>query len=192
MNPLVDTAREKLRRSDRWLSFNLKHAFWTPALNRYESETSKLSSFEATSSLDKELILVRYPNENMRLPEDNALPPRVALSKGNNKYVIIRATNDSLSSDELYFVRSASPEECGGPYHANVAQELLSALQSLGFTPSVTGGGRIDYIQTDEISHAHVYGFSYGFGKGNHAVVASMIEEHIGIVATFDNRDGIY
>jgi hypothetical protein len=37
-----------------------------------------------------------------------------------------------------------------------------------------------------------VFGFSYGFGKGDHEKVASIIEEHTIIVATFDNSDGLY
>ena len=54
------------------------------------------------------------------------------------------------------------------------------------------GGGRIDIIENEEVSHAHVYGFSYGYGKGNQEKVASIIEENTNAIATFDNSDGLY
>ena len=95
-------------------------------------------------------------------------------------------------ADELWFVRSASPLECGGPYHANVAEEIMQQLQSLGYKADVMGGGRIDFCISEELSHAHVFGFSYGFGKGNHQMVASIIEQYTDIVSTFDNSDGLY
>lgn len=120
------------------------------------------------------------------------LPPKVSLSSGSNKYVIVEATPESPSDDSLLFIKSASPAECSGPYHADVAKELLSQLRSLGHKASVTGGGRIDYLETDEIAHAHVYGFSYGFGKGDHEMVAKFIEANSDIVATFDNNDRLY
>ena len=54
------------------------------------------------------------------------------------------------------------------------------------------GGGRIDFLTNDEVAHAHVFGFSYGFGKGHHEKVAAIIEENSDIIATFDMSDGLY
>ncbi|KAL3794927.1 hypothetical protein HJC23_004304 [Cyclotella cryptica] len=190
--PDSDTRYDTPRRSYEWNSFRLQHAFWTPFLKQYEAETSKLSPLEATLSLAEEARVCKRSEQLLIRSGDSTLPPRVSLSRGSNKYVVIRANNDSLECDELLFVKSASPEECGGLYHANVAEELLRQLNDLGFTASVVGGGRIDYMKTDDLSHAHVYGFSYAFGKGNHEMVASIIETNSDTVATFDNSDGIY
>ena len=54
---------------------------------------------------------------------------------------------------------------------------------------SRVGGGRIDYIW--ESARAHVYGFSYGFGKGDHAKVAYLIAQS-GITVTYDNSNAVY
>ena len=54
------------------------------------------------------------------------------------------------------------------------------------------GGGRIDHIESEDVKHAHVFGFSYGFGKGDHEKVASIIEKYSDVIATFDNSDGLY
>ena len=54
------------------------------------------------------------------------------------------------------------------------------------------GGGRINFLDNNEVSHAHVFGFSYGFGKGDHETVAKIIEENTDIIATSDMSDGLY
>lgn len=197
LNPLShiesgNTRYDVPRRSDKWNSFHLHQAFWTAFLKQYEAETSKLSPLQATFSLTEEARVCKHSEQPLRRVEDATLPPRVSLSSGSNKYVLIRATNDSLEGEELFFVKSASPDECGGLYHANVAEELLSQLNNLGLTASVIGGGKIDYVETDDLSHAHIYGFSYAFGKGNHEMVASIVEAHTDTVATFDNSGGTY
>ena len=119
------------------------------------------------------------------------LPVRVSLSPGKNKYVLVRATHPGDEKVQ-WFVKSAAPSECGGPYHGNVAQDLREWIEAAGYTPEVTGGGRIDYRPDDK--EAVVYGFSYGFGKADHAKAAAIIAEWSkGIInATFDNREGLY
>ena len=186
-----DSDAEKVQRSDRWLSFHLDGAFWTPFVERYHAESESLSgaamTFEGVGSKME-------PNEQQTSlsTDDQLLPPRVQLSPGSHKYIVIRATSVTETEDELWFVRSASPEECGGPYHANVAQDLLDRLKLLGYNATVMGGGRIDFLANDEVAHAHVFGFSYGFGKGDHEKVATIIEENSDIIATFDMSDGLY
>jgi hypothetical protein len=95
-----------------------------------------------------------------------------------------------MNEKELWFVKSASPTECGGPYHANVADELVEWLEALEYSVVVTGGGRIDY--NDIAKTAKVYGFSYGFGKGDHRKAATVIAENSDVVATYDLSDGLY
>lgn len=193
LNPLLSTdINSNLQRSDQWRTFSLDHAFWTTFLQQYKARESSLSPMEATTSFTTDLGLVPAHLDHAEMPQyQTNMPPKVSLSIGSNKYVVIKATGESLEN-ELLFVRSASPEECNGPYHANVAEELLRQLKALNLTPTVIGGGRIDYMKIDEISHAHVYGFSYGFGKGDHKLVASYIEANSDTVATFDNSDGLY
>jgi hypothetical protein len=65
-------------------------------------------------------------------------------------------------------------------------------VQAAGYTVTVTGGGRIDYRPAQNL--AVVYGFSYGFGKGDHALAASLISEWSDgkTEATYDNSEGLY
>eukprot|EP00562_Extubocellulus_spinifer_P011694 CAMPEP_0178542494 /NCGR_PEP_ID=MMETSP0697-20121206/2090_1 /TAXON_ID=265572 /ORGANISM="Extubocellulus spinifer, Strain CCMP396" /LENGTH=728 /DNA_ID=CAMNT_0020174901 /DNA_START=2280 /DNA_END=4466 /DNA_ORIENTATION=+ len=184
-------------RSDRWKSYRLEEAWWTPMLQKYAS--THAGDSQATISRSDEEAIQRL--KRVHVASQNAddqgtsvgtdagvLPPRVQLSPGKNKYVIIKAMR--RSSPPLRFVRSANPLECGGPYHADVARSVIDELASLGYESTVEGGGRIDYVYP----HAHVYGFSYGFGKGDHELAAKIIEECSGeeIYATFDESDGIY
>lgn len=101
----------------------------------------------------------------------------------------------SNSNNEVFwFVKSASPEECGGPYHANVAQDLIEWIKSVGFPNiQVTGGGRIDY--DPDRKRAHVYVFSYGHGKENQAIAAELIQNEFSggeMTSTVDNSDSLY
>ena len=192
LGPEVPDESEKVQRSDRWLSYHLEAAFWTPFVRRYYADGASLSDSALTLegiTLSEEKTSEQPP---IQLTDVLDLPPLIKLSPGSNKYVVIRATDMANVDNELWFVRSASPEQCGGPYHANVAKELLNSLQSLGFSASVMGGGRIDFLENDEVAHAHVFGFSYGFGKGDHEKVAQLIEENTDIIATFDMSDGLY
>eukprot|EP00984_Skeletonema_dohrnii_P008104 scaffold2969_cov129-Skeletonema_dohrnii-CCMP3373.AAC.4 len=182
---------DKAQRSDRWLSFHLDGAFWTPFVKQYHAESESLSG----AAMTFEGVVSKGDTSEQQTAlstDDQLLPPRVHLSPGSHKYVVIRATKVSNADEEIWFVRSASPEECGGPFHANVAQDLLNCLQSLGYSSTVMGGGRIDFLDNEEVSHAHVFGFSYGFGKGDHEKVANIIEENSDIIATSDMSDGLY
>ena len=183
--------------SDKWRSFRLDRAFWTPMLEDYSTCTANANVAEATFSRsdeeDARQLRAMVPDGSADAGDKTnvagpPLPQRVRLSPGKNKYVIIEAK--SRSKETLQFVRSASPSECGGPYHADVARDVIRELTLLGYSCSVTGGGRIDYVAP----HAHVFGFSYGFGKGDHEAVAQIIEGQSDdeIYATFDNADGLY
>ena len=184
--------------SDTWKTFRLERAFWTPMLESYSTSTANEKASEATFSRSDEedarelqnvaLDMVFNADADCRDETAVHLPQRVKLSPGKNKYVVIEAR--SRSGETLRFVRSANPSECGGPYHADVARDVVRELTLLGYSCSVTGGGRIDYVEP----HAHVYGFSYGFGKGDHELVAKIIEEHSEdeTYATFDTSDGLY
>jgi Janus/Ocnus family (Ocnus) len=80
-----------------------------------------------------------------------------------------------------------------------VAQDLREWVSAAGYDVVVTGGGRIDYRVTEPgektaAGTALVYGFSYGFGKGDHEKAASIISEWSDgrVVATVDNSPDLY
>lgn len=161
--------------SCRWKTFRLETAWWTPLLKRYASTQEKSATYATFATEDEGNTVALKNNQSPVSTRDGAgntlLPPRVKLAPGKNKYVIVKASR--LASETIWFVRSESPHECGGPYHADVARSLVEELTSLGYVVKVTGGGRIDYVEP----HAHVNGFSYGFGKGDHALAAQLIED---------------
>ena len=74
----------------------------------------------------------------------------------------------------------------------HVAQDLREWIEAAGYNVVVTGGGRIDYRKAERL--AVVYGFSYGFGKGDHAKVAALISEWSegAIEACCDYSEGLY
>lgn len=132
------------------------------------------------------------------------LPPLVQLSPGTHKYVLVRAkmkrtrATTSLNADPpspfpsktLWFVKSASPQECGGAYHRYVAKDLVQRLQSLGWQTRVTGGGRIQYNADEQT--ALVYGYSNRYGKGDHVLAAKLISENTSVETLYDLADGLY
>jgi hypothetical protein len=182
--------------SDRWNTFRLDECWWTPLIDTYRAQSS--STGEATTSsngVERALKMQKKDasevDRNTNTLVADMIPPQVALSPGVHKYVLVKATHSS-KDDERWFVKSAAPSECGGPYHANVAEELVEWLEAAGYDAIVTGGGRINY--NSETKHAIVYGFSYGFGKGDHAKASSSIENwsNGSITSTYDISDSLY
>lgn len=210
--------------SDRWVSASLEKAWWTDILlSNSVAGTNETFAF-VTSAEDiglltnqKEQISLTHDKGNVQDRRPDLLPPVIQLSPGRNKYVLVKlVTSNSeyqgsvstisagadpdADTTTRWYVKSASPNECGGPYHANVAQDLLDWIIAAGYNNDeiqVAGGGKIDYNPATR--RAHVYGFSYGYGKGNHAKVASLIQAETGegkpldgIHATYDNSDDLY
>jgi Janus/Ocnus family (Ocnus) len=69
---------------------------------------------------------------------------------------------------------------CSETFHfsGNVAQDLREWIQAAGYEVTVVGGGRINYrISSDGQRLATIYGFSYGFGRGDHKKAAEIIEQ---------------
>ena len=176
---------EDLQPSNRWNEYHLDDSWWTPFLEKYSKDSVQ---GDATTNLDD---LATYPftvhSTEGTMPD--LLPSLVQLTPGTNKYVLVKAIRTDIDQT-LWFVKSASPAECGGPYHANVAEDLVRRLEAMQYNVEVTGGGRIKY---DEVKkHAYVYGFSYGFGRGDHAHAASVIVQHSDVFATFNNSESLY
>lgn len=176
--------------SERFNKFRLETAWWTPFLSEdhgsFSSMTTNLDDLSVASTMRRRSSSNESNNKQEKNHDKDI--PTVQLSVGANKYVIIKATS-SGSKEVKWFVKSATPEECGGPYHADVARGLLKDLSSANYDTVVCGGGRINYDAVNNV--AHVYGFSYGFGKGDHEYVSLLIENE-GINATYDDSDVLY
>mmetsp|Transcript_6458 Transcript_6458/g.15464 ORF Transcript_6458/g.15464 Transcript_6458/m.15464 type:complete len:124 (+) Transcript_6458:193-564(+) len=122
------------------------------------------------------------------------LPPTIQLSPGRNKYVVAKL-RDPATEKLRWFVQSAPL-----PYHAEVAFDLVEWIAAVpGYEHTrveVTGGGRIDYDPVS--SSVSVYGFSYRYGKGDHARVAELIETSASsfggddLTVTYDLSDNLY
>ena len=176
-------------RSDRWNKFRLEDAWWSPLLSRHSFNVSDAPTSFSDHKIASKIRKSRREDiqlQSLHHNEENT--PTIRLSPGSNKYVIIKAMQPGL--EPKWFVKSASPAECGGPYHADVAKEIVKELGSKGYDTIVTGGGRIYY--DPERKNANVFGFSYGFGKGDHEFVSLLIEKDTDIISTFDNSDALY
>jgi 23S rRNA-/tRNA-specific pseudouridylate synthase len=181
-----------MNKSKRWNRFRLETAWWNPLLQQYREQTNALGEGDATTAASD--INLAEPASTSTVVgkkplHPDLLPPRVSISPGKNKYVLIKAEHPE-SEEVLWFCKSASPAECGGAYHANVAQDLQEGIDAAGWKVTVTGGGRIDYRPLEKT--AVVYGFSYGFGKGDHARAADLIQEWSDVQATYDDSVELY
>ncbi|GFH60862.1 hypothetical protein CTEN210_17338 [Chaetoceros tenuissimus] len=115
-------------------------------------------------------------SHNLSPPPDWEPVPTVSIDEGRWKYVLISATEpySTDGSGECYtsfYVTSKKYAE----YHRNAAEPYVNLLQSRGYRDiHVSGGGRI-HLDSDERT-IHIFGFSYGFGLGDHAAAKRVIE----------------
>jgi hypothetical protein len=160
-----ENGTKTLKTSKQWNTFQLSSAWWTSFLKAYNaSMTIPSGKLYKSTSINAQIS-----------PKPHLLPDRVQLSPGNNKYVLLNAYHPLDRNAVHWFVKSASPSECGGGFHGNVAQELREWIQAAGYDVNVTGGGRIDYAP--DKGQCTVYGSSNGFGKADHSLAASIIRE---------------
>ena len=97
--------------------------------------------------------------------------PSVVIDDGSHKYVLISARTEGQTK---MLVRMTA----GAPYHADVAKPYVNALRAAGVDADVPGGGRIAH---DPVAKTiNIFGFSYGFGKANHAISADICRAHFG------------
>lgn len=180
-------------------------------MGKYQTSAAMFGTIDSGTS-DSEKRKTEPANEGTEGGETRSdlLPPSVQLSPGRNKYIMAKL-RDPVTHKVRWFVKSAAPSECGGPYHANVADDLVEWIHSVPGYESVdvdvTGGGRIDYVpdaasstfdgaaSSAETSTVCVYGFSYRYGKGDHRRAAELIKESMGedsIAVTYDLSDDLY
>ncbi|KAL3907505.1 MAG: hypothetical protein SGARI_003507, partial [Bacillariaceae sp.] len=200
---------------------SLDRAWWTSTVEKHGA-----SSSSAFGSMDNDIVGVAgngvsatdsgstldtsTDSETISTIRSDLLPPLVQLSPGRNKYIMAKL-RDPESHKIRWFVKSASPSECGGPYHADVAGDLKEWIDSVPGYESVhvevTGGGRIDYVPeaavstfdgtASSVAKVRVYGFSYRYGKGDHQRAAEIIQESLGgtgdsMEVSYDLSDNLY
>lgn len=100
--------------------------------------------------------------------------PSVSIDSGAYKYVLITAlqpnNNNNINKEEI-FVHSKR----GAHYHRNVAEPLIPILQQSGYTNiRIKGGGRI--LRDDDDKIIKIFGYSYGFGRADHALAKDVVE----------------
>ena len=97
--------------------------------------------------------------------------PTVSIDSGAYKYVLITALPPNSSTTEV-FVHSKR----GADYHRNVAEPLIPILKQSGYTNiQIKGGGRI--LRCDEDNIIKIFGYSYGFGRADHALAKDVVEK---------------
>mmetsp|Transcript_27278 Transcript_27278/g.75922 ORF Transcript_27278/g.75922 Transcript_27278/m.75922 type:complete len:154 (+) Transcript_27278:77-538(+) len=90
------------------------------------------------------------------------------VASGTFKYVQVHA--EAPDGSKKVIVRSAP-----GSYHADVAEDLCTALQDGGMRFQIPGGGRIR--RDDAAKEIEIYGHSKGFGLPDHSVSARVCQE---------------
>mmetsp|Transcript_19435 Transcript_19435/g.44269 ORF Transcript_19435/g.44269 Transcript_19435/m.44269 type:complete len:202 (-) Transcript_19435:173-778(-) len=102
--------------------------------------------------------------------------PSVHLDEGVHKYVLIRAVEPATADGAADRDRTFVVSKRGAAYHRDVAEPFVDRLLEGGWAEvRITGGGR---IHLDAVGRkVKVYGFSYGFGKGNHRWATKVIGE---------------
>ena len=170
--------------SDRWNKFRLESAWWSPFLKSYDTSIDNAGKPGSTKGTRQEGTSKLYLSDStnaQRPPKPHLLPDRVQLSPGDHKYVLMKASHRLEPDVEHWFVKSASPAECGGVFHGNVAKDAREWIEAAGYDVNVTGGGRIDY--SPEQRSCLVYGSSNGFGRADHDLAARIIWEEKNISA---------
>jgi hypothetical protein len=202
-------------KNNRKIHATLDFAWWTPLLDACNTSTSFFGSMdpsrEAFDEGNATTVNTSAPVSSKNgFCRPDLLPAAVQLSSGKNKYIIAKF-RDPVTHKTRWFVRSSSPTECGGPYHANIAENLTEWIRNVPGYESVnveiTGGGRIDYApraattefdgtaSTEKSGIVRVYGFSYRYGKGDHRRAAELIQEFLlndSLNVTYDLSDDLY
>ena len=96
----------------------------------------------------------------------------VQIDGGLFKYVLIEAATPAGQTVTLLrgFI--------GCEFHADVLERATPALQAAGYTSiQCTGGGRIRH---DRGSTIFIYGYSQGYGQGDHAKAQELCREAYG------------
>ena len=88
------------------------------------------------------------------------------------KYIQIKVTSIQNPESSKIIIRGF--EEC--EYHADIYDRVAPFLNGAGYQTNCLGGGRIKRSEGE----IFVYGYSVGFGKGDHQVACDIIKEFYG------------
>mmetsp|Transcript_39563 Transcript_39563/g.47560 ORF Transcript_39563/g.47560 Transcript_39563/m.47560 type:complete len:206 (+) Transcript_39563:29-646(+) len=114
------------------------------------------------------------PTSNPEPSESWRNLPCVSIDEGAHKYVLIEAETPSVTG-EAGECRTFVVSKRGASYHRNAAEPMIDILEKHQFRNiQVTGGGRI--LLEDDEKKISIFGYSYGFGKADHAVSKRVIE----------------
>ncbi|KAG2455301.1 PHP14 phosphatase, partial [Polypterus senegalus] len=87
------------------------------------------------------------------------------------KYVLIRVHSTEDDDNSTDIVRGFAWAE----YHADIYDKVAEEIEKLGgFDCECLGGGRIQH--DSQKKKIHVYGYSVGFGRANHAVATEKLK----------------
>lgn len=89
--------------------------------------------------------------------------------EGVFKYILISVKHNQ-TGEEKTIVRGY--EEC--EYHADILDRVAVTLEPFGYSCRCPGGGRIKRTS----SEVFVYGYSVGFGRGDHDQVCQIIKTY--------------
>ncbi|XP_058472796.1 14 kDa phosphohistidine phosphatase [Solea solea] len=101
------------------------------------------------------------------------------------KYVLIRVhSREEGDDEEVDIVRGYSWAE----YHADIYEKVSEELEKDGVLDcECVGGGRIRHDAQDK--KIHVYGYSMGYGRANHAVTTEKLKaKYPGYEVTWSNE----
>ena len=100
------------------------------------------------------------------------------------KYVLIRVRSKEGDDSEIDVV----PSYAWAEYHADIYEKVSAELEKGGLLDcECVGGGRIRHEPQEK--KIHVYGYSVGFGKANHAVSTEILKaQYSDYEVTWDNE----
>ncbi|XP_028318575.1 14 kDa phosphohistidine phosphatase [Gouania willdenowi] len=113
------------------------------------------------------------------------IPQALIDPSGVFKYVLIRVHSREDGDDsEVDIVRGFSWAE----FHADIYDKVSEELEKDGLLDcECVGGGRISH--DPQSKKIHVYGYSVGFGRANHAVTTEKLKVHYpDYEVTWDNQ----
>jgi len=158
----------------------------TSALDQAEADRLK-EYLEEQSTRQEALDITSSSSRNGdNIVEENAAAssqkdiPSVFIDEGAHKYVVIYATEptprgSSGTGTGECLRRTFVVSQRGAPYHRIVAESFLPKLEETGYKYiHIQGGGRI--YRNDHAKRIRVFGYSYGFGQGNHEEATQVIK----------------
>ncbi|XP_013784320.1 14 kDa phosphohistidine phosphatase-like [Limulus polyphemus] len=97
--------------------------------------------------------------------------PDVDIDTGRFKYILIRVHPHGQQEALKYLVRGYQ----WAAFHGDIYDEVSPELSKLGLVCECVGGGRI--IHVPEQKKVHVFGYSQGYGRADHAKTCDLLKK---------------